>query len=120
MRWNIASALAGAAGCLILGGVDAASAQCSVPNQISNGQVADATLIMGNFNAVLNCLANPSPTPNIQISGPSGGIITLQNPGATTNYNLNLPATPGNVGDLLTSGGGSNALLLHHRLSRPR
>jgi hypothetical protein len=27
---------------------------------------------------------------------------------ATTNYNLNLPATPGNIGDLLTSGGGSS------------
>jgi hypothetical protein len=31
--------------------VSAANAQCTVPNQITNGQVADATQIMANFNA---------------------------------------------------------------------
>lgn|GEM_PF-6579283 len=32
-----------------------AKAACPVPNQITNGQPADATVIMGNFNAVGNC-----------------------------------------------------------------
>jgi len=33
-----------------------ANAACSVPNQISNGQVADATAVMSNFNAVTDCV----------------------------------------------------------------
>lgn len=108
MKWNIGSVLITAAACLF-GTASSASAQCTVPNQITNGQVADANQIMANFNAVLNCLANPSPTPNIPLSGPSGGIISLQNLGATSNYNFNLPATPGNAGDLLTAGGTANS-----------
>jgi len=32
-----------------------AEAACTVPNQITNGQVADATAIMGNFNALKDC-----------------------------------------------------------------
>jgi hypothetical protein len=80
MRWNIASALFAAVTCLVIGDTGAASAQCTVPNQITNGQVADASQIMANFNAVLNCLASPAPSSNIQFSGPGGGIITMQNP----------------------------------------
>ena len=107
MRRSVSYVLFAVMTCLF-GGVGSANAQCTVPNQITNGQVADASQVMANFNAVLNCLANPGPTANVQFSGPGGGIITMQNPGATTNYNLNLPAAPGNAGDLLTSGGGSN------------
>jgi hypothetical protein len=43
-----------------------AEAACSVPNSISNGQVADATAVMDNFNALANCVnsvVSPSGTP---------------------------------------------------------
>ena len=33
-----------------------AEAACSVPNSISNGQVADATAVMDNFSALANCM----------------------------------------------------------------
>jgi len=32
-----------------------AEAACTVPNSITNGQVADATAVMGNFNALKGC-----------------------------------------------------------------
>jgi len=96
------------AACLVIGSTEPASAQCTVPNNITNGQVADATQIMGNFNAVLGCITSPPPTPNVQFSGSGGGVITMQNPSATTNYNFNLPATAGSAGSLLTSGGGGS------------
>jgi hypothetical protein len=107
MNWNIRFSLIAAVAFLTVCNVGAVRAQCAVPNQITNGQVADASQLMGNFNAVLNCLASPV-APSFQLSGPGGGIITMQNPAATANYNFNLPATPGNAGDVLTSGGGAN------------
>ncbi|KAA0695643.1 hypothetical protein DTW90_21950 [Neorhizobium sp. P12A] len=63
---------------------------------------------MGDFNALLDCIQNPDPSPNKQFSGLGGGIITMQNPSAATDYNFNLPATSGNSGDVLTSGGGGS------------
>jgi hypothetical protein len=76
-----------------------------VPNLLTNGQPADATQVMANFNTLITCL-NTGQFPTRQFSGPGGGIITMQNPSATANYNFNLPAIAGNAGDLLTSGGG--------------
>ncbi|HEX3651865.1 MAG TPA: hypothetical protein VHU18_03480 [Rhizomicrobium sp.] len=87
--------------------LDSAQALCPLPNQITNGQVADATQVMGNFNALKGCIETPV-VPSVQFSGPGGGIVTMQNPSATTNYNFNLPATAGNAGNLLTSGGGAS------------
>ena len=43
-----------------------AQAACTVPNQITNGQPADATVVMGNFNALKDCAdaaVTPSGTP---------------------------------------------------------
>jgi hypothetical protein len=88
-------------------GLGAARAQCpAVPNMLTNGQIADATQVMADFNAILNCLN--SPITSLQFSGSGGGIITMQNPSATANYNLNLPATAGVSGNLLASGGGGS------------
>jgi hypothetical protein len=43
----------------------AAAASCPVPNSISNGQPADATAVMDNFNSIANCLNSAiSPTGN--------------------------------------------------------
>src|ERR1700761_1965390 len=106
MRLNTTPALWLLVGWLIMACTSAANAQCTVPNLITNGQVTDAAQIMGNFNALLNCIVNPTPSANLQFSGPGGGIVTVQNPGAAANYNFNLPAAAGNAGDLLTSGGG--------------
>lgn len=97
---------------IVFGG-SVASAQCpALPNQFTNGQIADAAQVMTNYNALLNCLNTgqfvDAPSPNRQFTGPGGGIITMQNPSATANYNLNLPAAAGNAGDLLTSGGGGS------------
>ncbi len=97
-----------------LGDLTAASAQCpALPYSITNGQISDATQVMGNENALLNCLNTgqfvDAPSANRQFTGPGGGIITMQNPSATANYNFNLPAAAGNAGDLLTSGGGGSS-----------
>jgi hypothetical protein len=108
MRWNNILAPIAAVVCLIFGGLGTAEAQCpALPYTIANGQTADATQVMANFAALLNCLNNGE-FATWQFSGPGGGIITMQNPSATANYNLNLPATAGNAGQLLTSGGGGS------------
>lgn len=103
----------GAVVCLLLGRPGNARAQCpALPYTLTNGQIADATQVMANFNALLTCLNTgqfvEAPGPNEQFTGPGGGTITMQNPSATANYNLNLPATAGNAGDLRTSGGGGS------------
>lgn len=87
---------------------NSAEATCVVPNALTNGQVANATQVMGNFDAVTNCINAPPPTPTTKLSGPGGGVVTLQNPSATANYNFNFPATAGSAGNLLTSGGGGS------------
>lgn len=84
----------------------------TLPYTITNGTVADATQVMGNLNALLNCLNTgafiEAPGPNEQFTGPGGGIITMQNPSATANYNYNLPVTPGTAGQFEASGGGGS------------
>ncbi|KQV29318.1 hypothetical protein ASC97_23570 [Rhizobium sp. Root1203] len=102
-------ALTGTVACLAFGGIRVAEAQCTIPNVITNGQVADATPLMGDFSALVDCIENPAPVPSKQFSGPGGGVITMQNPSSTSDYNFNLPATAGNPGDLLTSGGGGTS-----------
>src|SRR6266851_7868746 len=113
MRRN-AFALIAAVGCLISITCSSAQAQCpAVPNLLTNGQPADATQVMANFNALITCLNTgqfvDAPSPMRQFTGPGGGTITMQNPSATANYNYNLPATAGSVGGLLTSGGGGSS-----------
>ena len=83
----------------------------SLPNQITNGQVADATHVMADLNALRNCLNNGDLTvPPVAALGltSSGGTATLQNPAAPSNYNFNLPATAGTTGQVLVSGGGGS------------
>lgn len=82
-----------------------AEAQCSLPYTLTNGQTTDASQVMANFNALLSCISG-SQFPNLNLTGPGGGTVTIQNPSATTNYNFNLPATVGSPSNLLTSGGG--------------
>lgn len=107
-------ALIAAAACSVLAGVVPAAAQCpALPYTLTNGQTADATQVMSNYEALRTCLNTgqfvEAPMPARQFSGPGGGLITMQNLDATTNYNFNLPATAGSAGALLTSGGGGTS-----------
>ena len=77
----------------------ALAATCTVPNVIANGQVADASKIMDNFNAVANCAqqaVTTTGTPN------TGSIPVFSGSGTITSGNL--------TGDVTTSGGTSTTL----------
>ena len=71
----------------------ALAATCSVPNTISNGQIADASKIMDNFNAVANCVQQA-----ITATGTpaTGSIPVFSGPGTIAAGNL--------TGDATTSG----------------
>jgi hypothetical protein len=56
MRRRTAAALVLALAAAALFGARAASAQCAVPNTLANGATADASQVMGNFNAVTGCV----------------------------------------------------------------
>jgi hypothetical protein len=69
------------------------SATCTVPNSISNGQVADATKIMDNFNAVADC-AEAAVAP---VGSPTtGSLPVFTGPNSVSSGNLS--------GDVTTSG----------------
>lgn len=52
-----------------------AGAACPVPNAISNGQVADASKVMGNFNALAACANAPAGAQNsVQYNAGSGNV----------------------------------------------
>lgn len=113
MRWNAVLLLfAGIVGISSLV-AEPAQAQCpALPYTFTNGQVTDATQVMADYEALRTCLNTGEfvevPTPTRQFSGPGGGVITMQNLSAATDYNFNLPATAGSTGDFLTSGGGGS------------
>jgi hypothetical protein len=70
-----------------------AEATCNVPNSITNGQVADATAVMGNFNALKGCAdsaVTPTGTPA------AGNLAAFSSSQTVTNGNLS--------GDCTTSG----------------
>ncbi|MQA65950.1 MAG: hypothetical protein GEU76_08620 [Alphaproteobacteria bacterium] len=50
-----------------------ANAQCTLPNQLTNGQIADATQVMANFNSLVSCI-NSAVTPT---GTPPQGRLTL-------------------------------------------
>lgn len=76
-----------------------AFAQCTVPNAITNGQVADASKVMDNFNAIANCVdAGVKPTGTPQ----NGEIAVFSGTQTVTGGNLS--------GDVTTSGGTATTL----------
>ncbi|MBA3676734.1 MAG: hypothetical protein H0W74_04945 [Sphingosinicella sp.] len=77
-------------------GSSPASAACPVPNTLTNGQVADATQVMGNFNALGNCSVSTTGSPA------SGSLPVFT--GAKTIGSGNL------TGDVTTSGGTATTL----------
>ncbi len=83
----------------ILASAGSANAACTVPNALSNGQVADATKVMGNFNAVAACAdaavqATGSPT--------TGALSVFSGAASVTSGNL--------TGDVTTSGSTATTL----------
>ena len=101
MRCGKCCALAATTALFLFGACGVSVAGCTLPYTLANGQTTDATQVMANFNTVAGCIN--------EVPGPSGGVVTLQNPSATANYNFNLPATAGAVGAFLTSGGGGSS-----------
>lgn len=76
----------------MLAAVASARAQCVVPNTIANGQQADASKVMGNFNALNTCINNaPAGSANsVQVNGGSG---TFAGVGPLTNGQLVIGST---------------------------
>ena len=70
-----------------------AEAACTVPYSITNGQVADATAVMGNFNALKGCADSAVTTTGTPAAG---NVATFSSSGTITNGNLS--------GDCTTSG----------------
>ncbi|RWF42420.1 MAG: hypothetical protein EOS65_09105 [Mesorhizobium sp.] len=56
MQRNAVFALAVCAISLVFGASNAAQAQCTLPYQLTNGQPADATQVMANYNALIDCI----------------------------------------------------------------
>lgn len=84
---------------LAIGWVGVAAAACTVPNTLTNGQVADATAVMGNFNAVGACAdaaVTPSGTPT------TGSIPVFSGPKTIASGDL--------TGDVTTSGSTATTL----------
>ena len=84
---------------------------------IGNGSTGDASgnldlaTILASSSVTAGVNATSAGTFVIANGGALGVSITLQNLGATTAYNFNLPATPGTTGYVLTSqGGGSSSM----------
>ena len=74
--------------------VTQAQAACPVPNQITNGQTADATTVMANFNAIAGCA--------ISLSGNAGQLAVVAGANAVAGANLS--------GDVSTAGGTTTTL----------
>ena len=83
----------------LLGVSPAFAAGCAVPNTIANGQVADATRIMDNFNAVADCAEAAVTTTGTPTTG---GIAVISGADTITSGNL--------TGDVTTLGGTATIL----------
>jgi hypothetical protein len=80
-----------------------ASAQCVVPNVLTNGQVADATEVMENFDEVAGCVDTLEDAAVTTTGTPASGNIAVFSAGKTI--------TGGNLtGDVTTSGGTATTL----------
>lgn len=73
-----------------------AAASCPVPNTLINGQVSDATPVMGNFNAIGSCAVSTTGSPT------TGSLSVMSGTKSITSGNLS--------GDVTTSGGTATTL----------
>ena len=96
----------------VLSTASAARAQCTLPYALANGQVADASQVMANFNALANCLGPGGATNSIQYNngGLLGGVGPLSNGQlviGTTGQAPQGQALTAGPGVAVTSGSGS-------------
>lgn len=91
---------------LVLGAATAASAQCNLPNTFTNGQVADANQVMGNFNALVTCQNNAAPAGGANAIQLNSGSSTFSAAGPLTNGQLLIGST-GNAPQAATLTAGS-------------
>jgi hypothetical protein len=85
MRWKTYFTLVTIVANLVAWHADVANAQCAVPNTLTNGQVADASQVMGNFNALTSSANSPSAN-TFNVLGPGGerSRFRIQAPARTT------------------------------------
>lgn len=94
---RITSGLLVVIGSLLASAASAQVPQCTVPNTLVNGQVADATDVMENFNAVANCVENARSDGVAHEGTPSvGEIAVFTSPTGITGGDL--------TGDVSTAG----------------
>lgn len=98
---------------LTFGGLGMAAAQCVLPYQLTNGQTADASQVMANFNALIACLSSQGATNSVQYNAGGGsfaGVGPLTNGqvvvGSTGGAPQAQALTPG-AGIAITNGPGS-------------
>lgn len=101
MAMRTTSALVAIIGSLLATAASAQVSQCTVPNTLVNGQVADATDVMENFNAVANCVDDArtdARTESVTHEGTpaTGEIAVFTSPTGITGGDL--------MGDVTTSG----------------
>jgi hypothetical protein len=77
---------------LLLSGVNPAAAQCALPYQLTNSQLADATKVMANFKALVRCLAPGGATNSIEYKSSGTGLGGV---GPLANGQLVIGATGG-------------------------
>jgi hypothetical protein len=75
---------------LILAGLSPAAAQCVLPYQLTNGQTADATQVMANFNALASCFGSQGATNSVQYNAGGGAFAGV---GPLTNGQLVVGST---------------------------
>jgi hypothetical protein len=91
------SALLAITGSLLAATASAQVPQCTVPNTLVNGQVADATDVMENFNAVAACVDSARGDAVTRQGTPTtGAVAVFASPTSITNGNL--------TGDVTTTG----------------
>ena len=97
-------------------GDSGARAQCALPYQLTNGQTADATQVMANFNALATCLSNlpAGATNSVQFNAGSGALGAV---GPLTNGQIVIGATGGapqaatlNAGSGISIAGGPGSI----------
>jgi hypothetical protein len=84
MQWKHIFALNSFIVFMLLLGANRADALCSLPYTLTNGQIADATQLMANYNALVTCVGSDSPagsTNALQYNagGSFGGVGPLTN-----------------------------------------
>lgn len=107
MRWTNGLVLISAFALHLLSGAGTVQAACTLPFQITNGQPADATQVMANFNALVTCLNSVAPGGSANAVQYNNGAGSFGGVGPLTNGQLVVGSTGGAPqAQTLTAGSG--------------